>query len=408
MLYTYAEYILDLVEYETICIIAILPIIYIILNKIYNSEFDIISLALLFILLPVSTPALTTYSGFEYFTAMNRDIQTPELIVSALILILLFALSVSIGASFKGKDFTFVESPLKFSEPFFYFVMILNFVLFFSFIESGNIIFSDYGSLKMIETPYSSIVQQFFNLSFACIISTCVSDRRKKLIKYTILFLILFALVISKRNLAVGLGVIYLYQLTGGHLTRKQIGYIIVGVGLLYFIGQARSVGVLNYINGVEVEIVDYYSPKSGGANIFLSTVGSIHLILFGNLDQWEKFPIFYIFQGIGQGSIYESHGYSYNGGMHLAATLYWNFGLLGVIIGGLGFGKLLTMAHQGLAKMGGHYTGGISLTFYIILTLLLSSILWYGPLGIIKAGAALFIFALVLKVLTRTKFKRI
>jgi hypothetical protein len=260
-------------------------------------------------------------------------------------------------------------------------------------LEAGSIISSNYFDLKQIETPYSSLTQQFFNVSFAMLISSIPNKKRLQWVKFAVLVFIVVAILFSRRNLAVGLIVIFMFIHTGGHLSRRQIVLAALAVALLYFIGQVRSIGLVAYFSGSgNGQIVrDYYTSSSGGANIFMSLIGVIHLNTFGNLQGFEKIPFIYIFAGVNEGAIYQSHGYGYNGGMHLAATFYWSFGLVGVMVGGGLLGMVLKIVDKNLRKLNQIGLGSFAQAFSIVFTLLLSSMLWYGVLGIFKATLAIF-----------------
>ncbi len=136
-----------------------------------------------------------------------------------------------------------------------------------------------------------------------------------------------------------------------------------------------------------------------GGANIFLASMGVIHLIGTDSLSFPETMPNLLWPQGIIESRIYENSGYQYNGGMHLAAVLYWNFGLVGVLIGGFGlgtaFGQLLQFAK--LPRLGSNDICDGYLAFTVMFFPIL---LWYSPNGYLKGILALSVFIVLTRVL--------
>jgi hypothetical protein len=203
-----------------------------------------------------------------------------------------------------------------------------------------------------------------------------------------------------------GLLLIYIYGLQRISLRQFLLGISIIAI--LIFVGEARNVGIINFLNGdrflSNANVYHYYTMAGGGANIFLSTIGVIDLNLSGQLSQLELFPISTWPIGITESKIYQDHGYAYNGGMHLASVLYWNFGLLGVVLGGILFGIIVKLSDKILRKLASTYAGGLETSLAIMLVLHLSTALWYGPIGLIKGSIALFAITLILEFLPRKK----
>lgn len=117
-----------------------------------------------------------------------------------------------------------------------------------------------------------------------------------------------------------------------------------------------------------------------------------------------ETMPILLWPVEIYEASIYGSLDYDYNGGMHIANTLFWNFGILGVFLGGLLLGWITARAHLVLSRinndLGGTYPAMIA--FCYILTF--PQLFWYHPIGLIKLTLAVTLGFIVLTMVKRPK----
>jgi len=173
---------------------------------------------------------------------------------------------------------------------------------------------------------------------------------------------------------------------------------------LLAFIGVARSVGIVNYLQGMRSagSFEHFFSLPGGASNIFAGSMGVIHMLGRDVLSFPETMPIVLWSLGIYESSIYDSLNYNYNGGMHVANIIYWNFGVIGVCFGGLVLGWVTARVHVILLRvvkdLGGTYPAMIA--FGYILTL--PQLMWYHPIGLIKLTIAVTLGFITLTVIKR------
>lgn len=406
MLESFAIFLINILGYAFIIYIPVFFIIIIGMRLIIIRRIDLFSITSIFILLPAATPILTLLNGYDNFTAMNYHLQEDDLIVSAITIICLLFISFSIGVNipFKKERIPKLELAFYLNNYSFIFLSLFSLILVFLFLENGFILNSPYAEFKFENAQYSSLVNQIFNLSIALMLCSVYTDRRRKWI-YTFIFIsILIMILFSKRNVMVGLSILLIYLFNGGKINFRIFLFSIFSLGILLFVGKVRDVGLFGYFSGeiIPSEVVEYYSMPGGGANIFLSTIGVIDLNNSGELKGFDNFPIISWFSGVTESKIYERSGYQYNGGMHIAAVLYWNFGLFGIFIFGAIYGYIIRKIENILSNMDKNYSGGFKTSAAVLIVMLLSNTIWYGPIGLIKAlVVAYFVF-----ILLKLKFK--
>ena len=151
----------------------------------------------------------------------------------------------------------------------------------------------------------------------------------------------------SRRTLTIGLLMLLAYSAGGAKFKPFHIILFCAGLFLLWFIGEARSVGIFNYIEGMRQENIfsNYYSMPGGGANIFVSVIGVVDLIRSGRLEFPHTMPVLLWPSGECTKHHICQLRLHVNGGMHIASILYWNFGLLGVVLGGMAIGRIFRAA---------------------------------------------------------------
>ncbi len=406
MLLELANLVLNIFPFKVAISLVVFVFIYLLLRQAIRMEMDLGFVALLLCIIPSLTPFLTIMSGYDYFTAMNYELQTPPLILAAMLLIMILFFSIRFGYSLPMPSKVHFSSSYYFNDWFFWGLIGLNLMLLVSFLEAGSILNASYGSIKLHEAPYSSLVHQFFNLSIALLLASILTHHRHNTISIILIVFIIIALLFSRRNMVAGLGLLLVYIYGVQRISFKQILLGVSVLAILIFVGEARNVGIINFLSGdrfvSNATVYHYYTMAGGGANIFLSTIGIIDLNLSGKLSGLESFPIATWPLGITESKIYQDHGYSYNGGMHLASVLYWNFGLFGVVWGGVLFGMIIKFSDKTLRKLSSTYAGGVETSLAVMLVLHLTTALWYGPIGLIKGSIALFIIALILEFLPR------
>jgi len=408
MLLEFANLVISIIPFKIAISLVVFVLVYLLFRQAIRREMDLGFVALLLCIIPSLTPFLTIMSGYDNFTAMNYELQTPPLILAAMILIMILFFSIRFGYSLPMPTKKHFSSSYYFNDWFFWGLIGINVVLLFFFLESGSILNTSYGSIKLQEAPYSSLVHQFFNLSIALLLASMLTQRRHKVNSTVLILFIIIALLFSRRNMVAGLGLLLIYIYGAQRISFKQILLGGAVLAILIFVGEARNVGIINFLSGERfvsnANVFHYYTMAGGGANIFLSTIGVVDINLSGKLEGLETFPISTWPLGITESKIYQDHGYAYNGGMHLASVLYWNFGLLGVVSGGVFFGMILKFSDKTLQKLSSPYVGGLETSLAIMLILHLSTVIWYGPIGLIKGSIALFFAALILEFFPRKR----
>jgi len=202
-------------------------------------------------------------------------------------------------------------------------------------------------------------------------------------------------LLLSRRTLATSIIILYFYMFSQGGFSVRQYIFIALGLALLLLIGEARKVGLVNFLSGAAdpqliagYYAITYYNMPGGGSHVLMSALGVIHLINAGTLTFPETYPMLLWFSGMTESAIYESKGYQYGGGMPLAAVLYWNFGLLGVVMGGALLGMLLRFCRHELEAIGdGRRT--LARAVAVMVVMVAPVLFWYSPVGFVNAMLA-------------------
>ncbi|MDN5869892.1 MAG: hypothetical protein L0H73_04110 [Nitrococcus sp.] len=393
LLYTVSEWAVNTIGYKAIMASPLLVVLYIFVRQLKIFRVDLLSITVALSAMPMLTPLATRVSGYRYFTEMNFYLQDDlALKTSGVLLISIFVFAVILGAKISfGVRLANAGSPVVLSWGVISLLFFVNLVLLALFLESGTIVFSSYGQIKTSPANWSSFVNQFFNLSAAVSLTALSTTRRLRLTQLILAVFIILALLMSRRTLALGLIVLLLYTFGTRRLTAKHFIIAIAGVALLWAIGEMRTVGIVNFLQGAWQESVarQTYSMPGGGANIFLSVMGMIHLVGSGTLAFPETVPILLWPKGIYESTIYESYGYMYNGGTHIAAVLYWNCGLVGVFFGGVLLGRVAANVSSVLSRMMEETGGTLSAMLSVGFVLLLPNTLWYNPVAVIKLSGA-------------------
>lgn len=387
---------------------AILAIGTIILFDMHQRRTNVVTLVLGFSVVPMFTPYATTFLGFEYFTAMNYDLQTdPILINSAVLLIASFSIFMYIGSiikiNFSAMD---VGNLPTLNAGMTISLAIIVLVMMLLFLEAETILFTSYATVKAQTGELSSTTQQILNISVALLIMCARGDRAKLFTQIFLIAALVIALLVSRRTVA--LSIVVLFFLMNPHVRLSVRRYILIIVGMLALLalGEIRAVGFTDFMAGVRADsvLLNYYSMPGGGANIFMSVMGVIHMVGSGVLQFPATMPVMLWPQGIVESQLYEAAGYQYNGGMHLSAVLYWNFGLLGVVLGGLVFGVFLgqLLRHGKLQQSG---ASKIVDGYLALIIMMFPLLIWYGPYGFVRSIIAFSIIVLLLRLVPSRRF---
>ena len=354
-----------------------------------SMRLSLIVLVFFFSVIPMWTPLITQYAGYQYFTYLNVALQDDlNLVLTATILVFLFSLAMVVGSLFYKNDFDFEQkSSLSLGNKTFSSIFALNLFLIFFFLESGNIIFSRYLDIKTGTPEYSSTVQQFFNFSVALMLASIPTKNRMRWFLIFLVLAFLISIIVSRRTMAVGIILIIIFASEHRQLRFRTIALGAAGLAILVLVGVLRDSGLTNFFSSESVEIIDaqrvYLAIPGGSANVFVSVIGVTDLRLSGNLQ--ESFPMLRWAFGENESTIYASYGYQYNGGMHLATILSWNFGWFGMIVLGLGIGYLTAAAdnvfRHAPAPSSLGFKGAVSAAYFLHIPL----IFWYSPIGFIK-----------------------
>lgn len=395
MLLEFSEILIRSVGYDLAISLAVVPLLLAILVALFRRKIDLVSITMLFSGLPAIAPLAASWSGFDTFTMLNHDLQTPDLKLSAALLVCLFTLFIFIGGGIDQK----IEArrSIGISANASMGLAFATFILSVLFLESGNIITASYASFKLNDTvSYSSIVNQLFNLVAAFLFATAATHRKRRIVLLLLIGMAILCLVTSRRTLFIGVIILIFFLKWHGQMRTKSLTISMIGILLLIIAGEVRSVGLLNYFSGVQAiaPTIESHSLPGGASNIFVGTIGVIHLNLLGDLLPGDRFPVLGWAFGRLESTIYEGYGYAYNGGMHLAAILYWNVGLVGVIVGGSFIGWMARYSHIQLENW---ELGGLPVALSAIFCLLLTNIVWYHPIGFIKALIAMTLFHFIL-----------
>lgn len=372
------------------------------------ARFNLAIFLAIFSLSPAVTPFATELMGFEYFTMLNYDLQQDQTLkIAATLLISSFVASLIFGASIPLKTKSFRDNEkIIVSLPHLIIIFAISFWVLAIFLEAGNIVTQSYGTFKVEgASPYSSIANQFFNACVA-LYGTYLAGRGRRIIIFSFYVCSIFLfLVIARRTLFLSLIIILIYSVGGGNkLGIRHILFLLVTFVLLVFIGEIRSVGLINYITGTPVVSAPsyFFSLPGGASNIFVGTMGVIDMIKSNILFFPETYPILLWGSGTYESTIYASLGYQYNGGMHIANILYWNFGLLGVILGGAAIGWIAMRVHSVASRIregaGGTLPAMLSFGFILVSP----NFIWYHPIGLINLSFAIVLGFIMLYVIKR------
>ena len=391
ILYSLAELSIFVFGY-TFCIYTpVLFLIYLVCSQISKFRVSLTILAVFLSMYPMITPILTDFFGYKYFTYLNYNLQEDEALkVSAIILISIFCISIIAGSKI---DFyrEVARERFFYSEIFIMAVFAINLVLLLMFLEADTIISKGYGNVKRVDSPYSSLVNQIFNLSVVVLFAYTATQSRYRLFVVVLCATIVLCFLMSRRTLALALITILFYTSSRVKLSATQIFWIVIAIFTMWFIGEARNSGLVDYFSSAAKTRPNYSLP-GGGSNLFIGAMGVIHML--GTLDVRfpDTFPIIQWFSGVYESNIYPKYGYHYNGGMLLSTTAYWNFGLVGVVIVGGLVGMMTNWCDQVLRNIrtttGGTFAAMMALTF----TIVLPNTLWYKPMGLIKLTLAMIL----------------
>lgn len=352
-------------------------------------------------LVPALTPGISLLGNYSSYTLLNLHLQREDSIVThAILIICVFSLMILVP----GKALFIRVLPNKLASITFgrqvSYLMAGSCVLVALFLfERGTIFFSDYKSLFEAKSKYSSLYNQIFNIFAVFAISHFIKFKDAKRLRLFFLIIIFASLLVSRRTTSLGFIFLYFCLNSFGRLSMRNILILTVGGFGLWFVGEARNVGLLNYFNSDSLnERLLYYSMPGGGANIFVSLLGVIDYLSAGVESVDFHVPMLQWFRGVIENDIYSDLGYDYNGGMHIAAIFYWNFGIIGVVFGGLFLGLIVTNISRVFGSENGKFR--LDLQISIAFVILLPNILWYHPIGFIKICVALYFFAFFARIL--------
>ena len=394
LLYEFSDKLVGYINYDIAKYLPIIIVILFIFRQSYFIKIDAFFLLGIMILIPSFSPIGAELFGFRYFTAMNFDLQQDEALkLSGIILISLFVFSYLVSMSRIEQSQSITKwRQIRVDIYTLSLIGIISIVLCSLYLESGNIIFSSYADFKIgpVDNPYSSLANQGLNLAMALFFTHLGSRHRRKIVFIFFITVIILSIVVSRRTLMIGSGLIllsfYYKEISQG----RNLIYFITLFALAFFIGEVRKYGLINFIDGSYVaKSAQNFSLPGGASNIFLSTLGVIDLLNSDNLTTIDQLPFLQWISGRNESVIYQSYGYDYNGGMHLSAVLYWNFGLLGVVLFGYAFGRIIKKCTYVIENCRGRYGGTFPAMLSVSVFILSTNIIWYGVIGIIKLTVA-------------------
>ena len=405
VLYELAKLLNDAFGYGTAILAPLLLVLVLIVWQIRKMSFDIKIFAVTLSIYPAFTPVISHFMGYKYFTMLNYDLQQDfALKVAAVMLISLFTAFVLLGTmlpnhikqSKRRKRHILGKVPLGA-------LLIVLFLVAFFFLESASVIQKGYGDIKLNEqAPFSSLANQFINACVATFLCYLGGRSRKRFALMFYIVLIVLLLLLARRTLALSLIILLLYLYSGTELSFKKIVYLSLSCMVLIFIGEARSVGIVNYLQGMQSLGANrlYFSLPGGASNVFVGSMGVINMLDRDVLSFPETMPIILWPIGIHESTIYDSLGYAYNGGMHIVNVLYWNFGFIGVCLGGLFLGWVTARVHIIVSRinkdLGGTYLAMVGIAYLLTLP----NLIWYSPIGTIKLTLAVSLGYMVLTML--------
>lgn len=361
----------------------------------------------LLILIPALSPLSAYLMGVELFTLQNPELQQDlNLNGIAILLTLLFS-----GFSLFGflRPITFrgsisipnimVESNTRILVLTFFFIM------FIFFLESGNIVTSDYANFKSSgSSPFSSLVNQAFNAAAAIILVDWTTRKKQRVNIFFLLLFICFCLVVSRRTLALGL-IIFLIAVTSQRRISVRM-YITIGLGvvLLFLVGLVRDVGLSTFFlegDFREKTINVFYLP-GGASNVYMTLLTTLDLDATNGLPSVPDFGPWSWFSRRYEGTFIELAGYDYNGGFFIVALVYFHTGVMGIAFLGYILGVAVNKVEAAISEI---YTNGFgrwSTSVAIGFLIVLPNTLWYHPVGFIKLFAAITVGYMVFSILPR------
>jgi hypothetical protein len=391
ILYSISEGAIFAFGYTFCTFVPVIFIFYCVYVQIKKFRLSLTILAVLLSIYPTITPILTELFGYQYFTYLNYRLQQDEALkVSAIILISIFSISIILGSKVNLYR-EVIRERYFYSEILIIGVFAVNFMLMLLFLEADTIISSGYGQVKRLDSPYSSLVNQLFNLSVVVLFAYISTQSRYRLFVCILAVTIVLCFLMSRRTLALALITILFCTSSRVKLSPAQIAWIGFFIIAMWFVGEARNSGILNYFGSAASNRPNYSLP-GGGSNLFIGCMGVIHMLGTQNVSFPDSFPIIQWFSGVYESNIYPKYGYHYNGGMLLSTTAYWNFGLVGVaLVGGL-LGMMTNWCDTVLRNIrlstGGTSAAMLALAF----TITLPNTLWYKPMGFIKLTLAMLL----------------
>ncbi|MEP1472104.1 MAG: hypothetical protein ABJK25_14105 [Halieaceae bacterium] len=387
-----------------------LPFIILLVLAYYQLSHPLFSLpifASLFAIYPALTPGVTAILGYEYFTRLNYDLQHDQVLeIASTYLISGFCICLMIGAVM-AKTAQSIGRLERYILPLWCLVPLFSLLLalLVMFLEKGTVLWSSYGEVKSAgNAPYSSLVNQMFNVNAAIFLSYLGGRKRQRVIAVVYIVVITFALLTSRRTLALAVLVLSLYSFDLVQFRLKQVALILIVLFLFVLVGEARVVGLFNYFQGDrrEVSEIPWFSLPGGASNIFVGTMGVIDLIGSDVLTFPDRFPLSLWPLGIYESNIYSKYPYDYNGGMHIANILYWNGGLPGVIFGGLFVGWIVKKVHTVALRLRNESAATLPAMLSIGFILVLPNFFWYHPIGLLKLSCAILVGYLILMLARR------
>lgn len=399
MLLNLSESVVGFIGEDYALMIAFIPIIIAVGALLLRRKFDLVMFVALFAALPGLAPIAAYAAGYPVFTFLNHDLQTPELIFAGEVLIGLMCLTILVGGS--APVVTKPRPQLTLGLVPSTGMAFVAAILVFLFLENGNVVTSSYGEIKLYkEAPYSSLVNQLFNLSAAFLVASANSKNKQQIVMILLALVAVYCMLVARRQLFIGIVLVIFYVRFGAKLTIKQMILGALALFLLWFVGEFRSVGLTNFLAGERlIRTQDVHTLPGGASNVFVGVLGVIHLNNFADLLPVQRMPILGWPAEIYENTIYEQSGYIYNGGMHLVNVLYWNFGIFGVVLGGFFVGRVTRWVH---AYCEDWQAGGYPTAIAVLFLLSTPSIFWYHPIGFIRAAIALSVWYLLLRVLYR------
>lgn len=397
-IYQVASWANDVFGYRAMTALPLVFFVLLVVRQFRLFRLNLPIVAMVLAALPMLSPFATDMSGHLYYTALNHGLQADnDLKTAAILLVLLFCVTFYAGSAGELKavvaPYRVVIGP-SIVVP----VFLILFVLMAMYLESDTIIGTGYGQIKAVEAPYSSLVNQAFNVFAAVFLNYVVSDQKRRTAAWIYLAVFLLAIFMARRTMAIGVFMLALYTLGKFRFTARQLATILITLAVLYFIGIARSAGLIDFLGGLRIVArVDYFSLPGGASNVFVGSMGVIDMWNSLNPPPGAFMPILRWFWGVNESQIYQGLGYHYNGGMHMANILYWNFGLIGVALGGFALGRITRRCDvllRHLPTAGGTLAGMLAAGW----ALLLPITIWYSPVAIINVTIAIVVIYAVIR----------